>query len=395
MEPTGFDYDRLAATARTKGPTAAADQLLANLADGRDPTALFYAKLLKGRLSLGASPYPTGSSHDLPAELHEPYEAVIRESARSVGALLLAKGDIPKAWPFYRLINEPEPIKTAIDSYSPGDEEDVYPIIDIAFHQGVSADRGFDLMLGKQGICATITLLSQTDLSKSPELRESCLAKLIEALHLQLRDRLMADLVNRGVSIDGRPTVGELLDRHPELTDGESYHIDVSHLQSVVQMGSVVSGTSALTQLVELCRYGEKLASQFSFASDPPFDEGYPDYRAQYELLLGINVDDHIQRFTDKAKSAMVEGMTYPCHVLVDLLGRIDREHQAFEFASGLMAGQNPAEIGGPNLVELARKINEHEFAANAARAVNDPVTFLAATIANESKTASRRNSNK
>lgn len=382
MEPTGFDYDQLAATARNAGPAAAADHLLADLADGRDPTALFYAKLLKGRLSLGVSPYPTGSAHDLPVEMHEPYEAVIRDAARSVGGLLLDKKNIPQAWPFFRLINEPEPIRSAIDSYSPGEEEDVYPIIDIAFHQGVSPDRGFDLMLSKQGICATITLLSQTDLSKSPELRESCLAKLIDALHHQLQDRLIADLTGQGIHIDGKPGVGALLDRHPSLTAGEAYHIDVSHLQSVVQMGSVVRGDAALRQLVDLCRYGEKLASQFSFASDPPFDEGYPDYRAQYELLLGINVEPHIQRFTDKAKSAMAEGMTYPCHVLVELLSRRGRDQDALAIAMEMMAGHHPAEFGGPNLIELARKVNDHAAVAQVARAANDPVTFLAAVIA-------------
>jgi hypothetical protein len=382
MEPTGFNYDQLAATVRNAGPAAAADHLLADLADGRDPTALFYAKLLKGRLSLGVSPYPTGSSHDLPVEMHEPYEAVIRDAARSVGGLLLEKNDIPQAWPFFRLINEPEPIRSAIDSYSPGDEEDVYPLIDIAFHQGVSPDRGFDLMLSRQGICATITLLSQTDLSKSPELRETCLAKLIDALSGQLRDRLIADLAGRGIVKEGKPSIGELLDRHPELTEGEAYHIDVSHLQSVVQMGSIVRGDAALRQLVDLCRYGEKLASQFAFSSDPPFDDGYPDYRAQYELLLGINVDPHIQRFTDKAKSAMAEGMTYPCHVLVELLGRLGRDRDALAVAMAMMASQNPAEFGGPNLTELARKVNDHAAVAQLARAANDPVTFLAAVIA-------------
>jgi hypothetical protein len=379
MDSPTIDFDRLEALARSDGAAAAADHLIDELADGRDPTALFYAKLLKFRLELGVAPYPTGSAYDLPEALHEPYERAIRESARSVGHLLLSQNKIASAWPFFRLIHEPDAVRAAIDAYEPGDEDDVYPLIDVAFHQGVAPDRGFDLVLGRQGICATITLMAQTDLSRQPDLRDRCLGKLIAALHAQLVERLKGDLAGRGVPVPESNSVGELLRSRPELVSDDSYHIDLSHLQTVVQMGMPIANGQALDHLIELADYGRRLSASHAFASDPPFDDGHDDYFAFYEALAGRNVDDHLKRFRAKAEAAMAEGMTYPCHVLVDLLTRLGRPHEALAAAQALTANLDTAEVGGPNVVDLARAVGDHAAVAAAARRVNDAVTFVAA----------------
>ena len=64
-------------------------------------------------------------------------------------------------------------------------------------------------------------------------MREYCVRRLVRALSEQLIERLRNDLQSRGLDASGA-TVPELL--RDELFGEDLYHIDVSHLSSVVQM---------------------------------------------------------------------------------------------------------------------------------------------------------------
>ena len=83
-----------------------------------------------------------------------------------------------------------------------------------------------------------------------------------------------------------------------------------------------------------------------------------------------------------KAAVGMAEGMTYPACVLVNLLLKIGRETEALAAAKEFLSGSSPAELNCPGVVELARKVNDFESAANAAKEMGDAVTFLASVIA-------------
>ena len=43
--------------------------------------------------------------------------------------------------------------------YEPGPEEDAHSVIEIAFNQGVQPRKGFDMLLGRHGLCSAITVL--------------------------------------------------------------------------------------------------------------------------------------------------------------------------------------------------------------------------------------------
>ena len=374
-------FDRLRALAQTAGPAAAADALIDELSDGRDPTALFYAQLLKARVEFGVSPFPSGSSSDVPAEYHERYESAIRESARRVGTLLLDRGDIVKAWPFFKLIGETEPVKASIETYTPGEEDDVYPLIDVAWQQGVYPHKGFDLLLSRQGICSTITMVGSTNLSHSPELRDYCIGKLVAALHEQLNERVRADLAQRGRPASPEAPLASLLT--DDLFADDAYHMDISHLQSVVQMATQLSAGPTLDWARELCEYGRKLSPNLKgHGGDPPFDESYDDYAAFLAILAGDNVEANLNRFRKKAATGTAVGMTYPAEVLVNLLVRIGREREAMNPLREFLKDANPAEMSCPNLVDLARKTNDFDSVATAARDAGDAVTYLAGIIA-------------
>ena len=139
----GFGMRRRASSSTES--RAAVEELITELRKADDFQALFYALLMKKRIELGVSPFPTGPANELPPHTHEAYEDAIRTAGRHVGEQLLARNEYGKAWTFYRMLGEPEPVRAALERFTPGPDDDVYPVIEIAWQNGVLPQKGFDL----------------------------------------------------------------------------------------------------------------------------------------------------------------------------------------------------------------------------------------------------------
>lgn len=360
------------------GPQAAVERLCEHLKTV-DLHSYFYALLMKKRIELGISPFPSGPSSDLPPETHEPYEAAIREAAREVGHALLAQNDFARAWGYFRLIGETAPMKEAIERYEPGPDDDTYPVVDIAWHQQIHPRKGFDIYLQRHGICSTITMVGSTDLSQHPELRIHCYGGLVSTLYDQLAERLANDLKHRGLPT--AETVQAML--RDELFGEDAYHVDLSHLSSVVQMALQLpaSEQAILTKAYELCRYGEKLAPQFQGGGDCPFENSYADYAIYFRTLLGNETEAGLRHFESKIASELEEGNTFPAEVYVNLLIKIDRKLDALAAAKRYLAHADDRNLSCPGIVELARQVGDYPALAEAAQAKGDSVTWLAGLI--------------
>ncbi len=378
----GAALDRLKATLAQRGPAAAVDELIAELRKADDFQGLFYAFLMKKRIELGVSPFPTGSANELPPETHEPYEDAIRDAGRHVGALLLDRKEYAKAWAFYRMLGEPEPVREALEKFIPGPDDDVYPIIEIAWQGGLLPKKGFDLVIDRHGICSAITMVSGSDLASNPDLRDYCVGKLATALHAQLTERLTSDLAARGVILTKTATIPELVEMHPDLFADDAYHIDTSHLSSVVQMSTQLPAGPEQNCARELCAYGRKLAPNLQGTNDAPFDENYVDYLAFLNVLASEKVEEGLARFAMKAERESAEGATYAAQVYVNLLLRANRPADALVAAKKFLLAEDDRNLICPGVNELARRAGDFTALAEAAKARNDAVGFLASLIA-------------
>jgi len=382
LEPAA--YDRLRAALTADGPLAAADKLADELQVAEDYQGLFYALLLKARVELGVPPFPTGPASDLPAETHERYEQAIVEAGRKVGGLLLEKGELNKASGFFRLIGETEPMRAALVAYTPGPDDDTYGIVEIAWQHGVHPKKGFDLILDRHGVCSAITMVGSADLSQRPEVRDYCVKRLIVALSEQLRERLLGDLRHRGVSVADTATVPELLAADPELFADDMYHIDTSHLNSVVQYAGQLPPCDELKLAIQLSEYGERLSLSLRGDAAPPFENTYADYTPYLKVLAGIDVEAGLKHFHAKLAPAAEIGDTYPAEMLVNLYLRLERLTDALAVAKDHLANTGGQELSCPPLVELARRAKDFAALADAAKANADPVNYLAGLIAGQ-----------
>lgn len=374
--------ERLRGTLSTKGAAAAVEELITELRKADDFQALFYALLMKKRIELGVSPFPTGPANELPPHTHEAYEDAIRTAGRHVGEQLLARNEYGKAWTFYRMLGEPEPVRAALERFTPGPDDDVYPVIEIAWQNGVLPQKGFDLVLDRHGICSAITMVSGSDLSSNPQLRDYCVERLATALHAQLTERLTSDLAARGAPAPPGTPVSRLVELHPDLFAEDAYHIDTSHLSSVVQMSIHLSPGPALDRARELCAYGRKLSPNLQGHNDAPFEENYDDFLAYLNVLAGEGLEEGLARFAAKAAREAAEGATYAAQVYVNLLLRANRPADALAAAKKYLLAEDDRNLICPGVSELARRAGDFSALAEAAKARNDAVGYLAGLIA-------------
>jgi hypothetical protein len=376
-------FDRLKSQLAADGPAAAVDTLIAELRTAEDYGNLFYALLMKKRIELGVSPFPTGPSADLPPSTHEPYENAIREAGRHVGGLFLKKGDLPKAWNFFRMLGEPEPVREALEKFQPQPEDDIYPLIEIAWQGGVLPKKGFDLILDRHGVCSAITTVSSSDLNSNPELRDHCIGKLVHAIHDQLSERVRADLEGRGHMVPPGATLTRMVEGHPELFSEDSYHIDTSHLSSVCQMSMYLPKGPENDLARDLCEYGRRLAPNIrGGGGDAPFEDTYEDFLAFLNVIAGVKVEEGLARFKMKAEREAVEGASYAAQIYVNLLLRIDRVKDALAAAKAMLANEDERNLICPSVTELAKRLNDFQSMAEIAKARQDAVGFLAGLIA-------------
>lgn len=376
-------FTELETLLREQGANAAIDQLCAVLRQRRDHARLFYALLVKKRQELGVSPIPTEPADSLPPEFHQPYEEAIRAAAREVGQLYLEDGNIPQAWLYFRMIGEPAPVAAALDRFQPSEDEDLQPIIDVAFQQAVHPRKGFDLVLDRYGTCNAITMIGGIDFGKSTDVRTYCIGRLVRQLHRELVERVRADITHRQNFEPTGRTIPELLAGREWLFDEECYHIDTSHLSSVVQMSIHLPPGDDLRLAIELCEYGRHLSPRLQYPGDPPFENLYLDYGHYLRVLAGDNVEAGLDHFRAKVEVMDVENLgTLPAEVLVNLLLQVNRTEEALAVARRWLGSVRERPLTCPSIAELCQRAGNYQALADVAREQEDPVHFLAGLLA-------------
>jgi hypothetical protein len=204
----------------------------------------------------------------------------------------------------------------------------------------------------------------------------------VRALHEQLKERVRADLEARGLPAPEAATIPQLIEGRPELFGEDAYHIDTSHLSSVVQMSTHLTPGPELGLARELCEYGRHLSPGLQGNNDPPFDDNYADFLAYLNVIAGVDVDANLTRFREKADREIAEGVTYPAQVYVNLLIKANRLNDALAAAKKYLSDEDERNLICPGPAELARRAGDYAALADVARLRADAVQFLAGLIA-------------
>ncbi|MEO6808167.1 MAG: hypothetical protein ABI353_03525 [Isosphaeraceae bacterium] len=378
-------FDELERTLKGAGAEVALEHLIQSLADRGEFRALLDALLLKARHELGLPLIQVGSLADLPEPARTTYEERYVEAIRDVGGRLLNTGEIPAAWPYFRAIGESQPVQAALDSYQGADDEAdrIGSMIEVAFNQGAHPRKGFELILENYGICSAITAFES--LPPDEGMRSACAERLTRTLHEQLVSSLQAEINRRGEPLPTKAeSIPALIADHAWLFDDEGYHIDVSHLASVVRMSPLLHDPATIRLAVELTDYGCKLSSRHRYEGDSPFEDVYEDHAAYLRTLLNQDADSGLAHFRAKLDPDDPERdpqNTLPAQVLIRLFVGLDRLDEAIDVAAEHLAGVPDSALFCPSLAQLCQRAGRPDRLARVSRTRGDLVNYAAAIL--------------
>jgi hypothetical protein len=255
-------------------------------------------------------------------------------------------------------------------------------VVEIAFNQGAHPKRGFELILDHFGVCSAIS--SFEGLPPDETIRRACAEALIRRLHEHLVLSLRAEIERHGDPVPPEGTsVTELITGRDWLFEDDAYHLDVSHLSSVVRVSPMAEDRETLEKAVELTDYGKNLSERHQYDGEPPFDRLYEDHGVYLRALVGRDVDAAITHFRDKLPTVDPDGDgdTLPAQILVRLLVRLGRLDDAIDVSAEHLAKVPEGMLMVPALSQLCARAGRLDRLAASARALGDPVRYAAAIL--------------
>src|SRR5579864_3803356 len=288
-------FDAFDAALCSSGQQAGFEFLIRRFRDEKNYPALFEARIMQRRLTLGLPLLQNGSLEDLPEDKRALLEPAYIDAAREAGALFLADGDIPRAWHYFRAIGETAPVAAAIEQAAPAENQEA--VIEIALQERVHPRKGFELLLADYGICRAITFFEQYPDRKT---RADCLRLLVHTLHRELVENLKRTIAKTDGMAPDVSSVLELIAGRDWLFGPYDYYVDTSHVASILRFSLDVDDSETLALAIELAEYGKRLSRNFQYRGEPPFEE-YEDYAVYFRALMGECADAAVAHFQSKA----------------------------------------------------------------------------------------------
>lgn len=359
------------------GAEAGFDTLIARFLEEKNYPMLFEARLMKLRHQLGLPLIQTELSREIPAEKQQAFDEGCIATAREVGDLFLAQGDIARAWPYYRAVGEKEKLAAAIDRLDPKDSSDA--VVEIAYHEAVHPVKGFELILENYGTCRAITNFSQYP---DPATRDQAALTLARHLHSELAAGIKRAIETQEGAAPETSCIPELIAGRDWLFEGHSYYTDTSHVASVIQMSIDWTSRESQRLALEMAEYGKHLSEMFQQRSEPPFDNFFNDYSVYLRALLGEDVDAAVAHFRKKVEDEDPDQYrTHAAQVLVTFLVRLKRFDEAVDASLEFLQDADPRYLRCPSVLQLCQMGELHDRMLEIARGRGDLLTYAAARI--------------
>ena len=128
------------------------------------------------------------------------------------------------------------------------------------------------------------------------------------SLHNDLMTSLRSDIQRQQGSPAKESTIADLVRERDWLFENDNYHVDTSHLNSVVRFALLIDNPEVLRLAVDLTEYGRRLSPQFQYRGEEPFADAFPTSAMFFRALLGENVEEAVAYFQGRAASAADAG---------------------------------------------------------------------------------------
>ena len=292
-------------------PDAVLDVLDRALISQKDFHRLFDARLIRARRRMGlplTQPTSlTGIPREQDAAFREAYTQPVREAIEKL---------------------------VAESNNTPGPQLD--ELLNLALYEGAHTVEGIRLLLRTHGTCNTVTAMSQVIGQITPDERRRAAAIMVAHLYKDLQASVGRDLERREIPIDPATSLREMITGREFLFAEGNYHIDVSHLHSIVGFARHLQREDPDLQLaVEMSLYGQQLSEHLRYPADVPFDDYYRASENFLSAVAGNDVSASLQWFVDRLHQEPDESdRRMIAFVIVDLAQRVGRLAEALEIAA-------------------------------------------------------------
>lgn len=340
---------------------------------------LFDTRLMQARVKLGLPPVGSGALDELPPAQREQVEQAYLAACEEIGRKMLDAGKLREAWMYLRPTGSTKEMVTALRAVEV-DDDTAEDLIELALQERIDPAYGFELLLKWHGTCNSITVYDSQLASASKQDQERCAELLVRHLHAELDRNLRAEIKRREGRDPGEMNIASLVAERDWLFSENNYHVDTTHLNSVVRIGRIVEEPAELSKLVDLCAYGLKLAKQFQFEGDSPFEASYPTHTLFYNAQLGQDLDKALAFFRQRAENddQLVIG-TGAAETYIVLLQRLGRWSDAIAASARLLPPGTRTGGFAPTLLELSKQARDFTALKALCRERGDLLNYAAA----------------
>jgi len=293
----------------------------------------------------------------------------------------LERGRIREGWMYLRPVGDKQAAATMLAQIEP-DDDNLEELIEVSLREGVDVGRGFGLVLKHYGTCNAITTFEGEIPRQSRPDQQIATGLIVRHLHAELLANLRTDISRQEGAQPAEKTLATLVADRPWLFQELTYHVDTTHLASVVRFARLSEEPAVLELAYDLTEYGRRLHSQFQYPGDEPFTENYPAHGLFFAALLGRQVDEALKYFREKAETVDTHQIgTVAIEIYVDLLARVGRPAEAIEATIKMMpTGQQSLGIA-PSLLDLAQRSGDYDRVRLHCRERDDLLGFTAALV--------------
>jgi hypothetical protein len=381
------DFDQFEAALASGGPAAVFEVLSTRLSAAGRFHELFESRLMAARHALGLSVNNRTNLDELPSPVREQLEAAYLVACREVGTAFLQGDRLREAWMYLRPLGEKQAMAQRI-AQTPVTPDNVELLIELALHEGLCLQLGYELVLAHYGTCSAITMFDSVAQGRGRAERDQLAQTLVRHLHRELLGNLVADVARRDQSttadqVAAMTSIPALLADREWLFADLNYHVDASHLAATVRIARLTTDADTLRLAGELCEYGRHLAAPYQFASEPPFSDLYVDSARYFRAMLGEDVESAIEFFGHQARAgAEANASTAAAEAYVALLTHLGRADEALDASLDLLPLGMPTSGLAPGVWELAAAGGNFARVRAACRERGDVLGFTAALLA-------------
>ena len=346
------------------------------------PLELFEALKMRIRNRLGL---PLIAPEDEPRQsedIDRQLEAGLLDACREAGELFLSQGKIREGWMYLRPTGDVPRAAELLAQIEPN-EENVEDLIAVLLHEGVDVGRGYRMLLQRNGTCNSITTYEQSIAGRDKPSRMAAARVLLDHFYDELCESVRGDIARHEAPAAPDESLLDMLTKRKWILQDGGYHLDTTHLASVIRIARVLEDRPSIQKAYELTQYGKRLHHQFQYPGEEPFVDFYPSHAAFFGVLLGRDVDAGLAIFERKMLAAdPLQHGTGPMEVYTELLDRSGRSREAIDVALRQVPEDVPSPRLVPPLLEMAAKCGHYQPILDYCVRKNDPLGYAATAAA-------------